>query len=192
MKKTFFLFFLLAGIFSFCGTKASAQDYFIGELRPFTYTFAPYGWLACEGQPLSVSEYSELFAVIGYIYGGSGSTFYLPDLRGKAIIGFGPANAIGTTGGTTSYTIALAQMPPHTHTVTVLPCSSTSAITTTPGYFALNPARGNEFNTSSNISFVTNLSILPTGSGQAVNNMQPYTAVRWCICVYDGVFPTRD
>jgi microcystin-dependent protein len=45
-------------------------------------TAPPTGWLNCEGQSLLVATYPELHAVIGYVYGGSGLNFNLPDTRG--------------------------------------------------------------------------------------------------------------
>lgn len=39
----------------------------------------PAGFLTCDGRSLKKSEYAELFAVIGYTYGGSGENFNIPD-----------------------------------------------------------------------------------------------------------------
>ena len=38
----------------------------------------PAGFLTCDGRSLKKSEYAELFAVIGYAYGGSGDDFNIP------------------------------------------------------------------------------------------------------------------
>ncbi|MBE2985489.1 tail fiber protein, partial [Campylobacter sp. RM6883] len=38
----------------------------------------PSGFLVCDGRSLVKSEYAELFAVIGYTYGGSGESFNIP------------------------------------------------------------------------------------------------------------------
>ena len=38
----------------------------------------PAGYLLCDGRSLKKSEYNELFAVIGYTYGGSGENFNIP------------------------------------------------------------------------------------------------------------------
>lgn len=40
----------------------------------------PIGWLLCTGNIYLISQYSELFSVIGYTYGGSGLYFQVPDL----------------------------------------------------------------------------------------------------------------
>lgn len=55
----------------------------IGSYIPFGGTAIPTGWLLCNGQAVSRTDYADLFAVIGTAYGsGDGSTtFNIPDLR---------------------------------------------------------------------------------------------------------------
>lgn len=54
----------------------------VGSIQAYGGTTAPSGWLLCQGQAVSRTTYSELFAVIGTAYGsGNGSsTFNLPNL----------------------------------------------------------------------------------------------------------------
>lgn len=52
----------------------------IGSIQAYGGTTAPTGWLICNGQAVSRTEYADLFNVIGTNYGGSGSTFNLPNL----------------------------------------------------------------------------------------------------------------
>lgn len=71
---------------------ASVQFYApIGSIMPFSGPTVqlPPNSLLCDGSEVSRTTYSELFAVIGTTYGvGDGSTtFNLPDLRGRTIIG---------------------------------------------------------------------------------------------------------
>ena len=63
----------------------------IGSIIPFGSSAIPSGYLLCNGQALSRTAYSELFAVIGTAFGtGDGSsTFNVPDLREMAIVGAG-------------------------------------------------------------------------------------------------------
>lgn len=60
-----------------------------GVVLPFagSGTSVPVGWLLCDGSSYSVTQYSRLFSVIGYTYGGSGSTFKVPDFVGKTFWG---------------------------------------------------------------------------------------------------------
>lgn len=82
----------------------------------------PRGWLWCAGQAVSRSTYGALFTVIGTTWGsGDGATtFNVPDLRGRTIIGLdnmggsdagriSAANTLGGAGG--SNTISQAMLP---------------------------------------------------------------------------------
>lgn len=67
---------------------------FAGEVRCFASTTAPFGFLACDGSPVSRLTYPDLFLSIGTTYGDgtqnadgtasgfSGTHFNLPDYRG--------------------------------------------------------------------------------------------------------------
>ena len=57
----------------------------IGQISFFPYTFAPAGWMFCEGQSIPISENETLFFLLSTRFGGDGeSTFALPDLRAGA------------------------------------------------------------------------------------------------------------
>lgn len=62
-----------------------------GTIISYGGTNAPEGYLKCEGQAVSRTEYSKLFDAIGTIYGsGDGNTtFNVPDLRGEFLRGTG-------------------------------------------------------------------------------------------------------
>ena len=82
-------------------------------------------WLPCSGQSLSRTTYVNLFRVIGTAYGSaSATTFSLPDLGRRVIIGKGgtkpagsngPATTLGATGGAESHVITAAQLAEHHH-----------------------------------------------------------------------------
>lgn len=57
-------------------------------------SLARAGWLPCDGRPLAVGQYLELFASLGYQYGGRDGTFQLPDLRGYFLRGADLAGAV--------------------------------------------------------------------------------------------------
>ena len=94
---------------------------FLGEIIMFAGNFAPRGWALCNGQLLSLSQNSALFAILGTTYGGNGqSTFALPDLRGRVPTGQGqgpglPAVDLGEVAGTPSTTLTINQLPTHNH-----------------------------------------------------------------------------
>jgi microcystin-dependent protein len=69
-----------------------------GLITSFAGGTAPTGWLLCDASSVSTTTYAALFTVIGYTYGGSGASFNLPDLRGRAPVGLAAASGLGSTG----------------------------------------------------------------------------------------------
>lgn len=84
-----------------------------GSLLMWPTGSAPSGYLLCNGNAVSRSTYSALFAVIGTTFGpGDGSTtFNLPDYRNRMPVGAGAAYAVGSTGGSPDAIVVA-----HTHT----------------------------------------------------------------------------
>src|SRR5881392_4262702 len=98
-----------------CGGMFMGQPY-VGEIRMFGGSFAPAGWMFCDGALLPISEYETLFNLIGTTYGGDGqSTFALPDLRGRIPLHFGNGFTLAETGGVETVTLTVSQIPAHTH-----------------------------------------------------------------------------
>ncbi len=99
-------------------------------------------YVLASGQTLAINTNTALFSLIGTTFGGDGvSTFALPDLRGKVIVGFDArdaARAVGATAGSTSVNLSVAQLPPHAMTVTNLPVTlgGVAATTTLSGLTA--------------------------------------------------------
>jgi microcystin-dependent protein len=73
----------------------------------------PTGWDLCDGSAISRSTYSDLYTLLGNTFGaGDGSTtFNLPDMRDRFVVGAGSSYARNAQGGSTSNDIG------HTHTV---------------------------------------------------------------------------
>ena len=60
----------------------------VGSIVGFAGNFAPAGYLEADGQVLTIASDPVLFAIIGNRYGGDGvTTFALPDLDGRALVG---------------------------------------------------------------------------------------------------------
>ncbi|MGM3159356.1 phage tail protein [Dickeya undicola] len=115
----------------------SADGDYIGSVCYMAGTYCPANdYLPAYGQTLNVSQYQALYAVIGNLYGGTpGTTFVLPDLRGRTAIGAGPLNGssptyntnpgqkigqeVSNVVGTGSVTLTASQVPPHTHPATL-------------------------------------------------------------------------
>jgi microcystin-dependent protein len=102
-------------------------DQYLGEIRMVGFSYAPQGWALCNGQTLSISANSALFALLGTTYGGNGTTaFNLPDLQGRLPLHAGngaglPVYTLGQMAGTPSVTLTQQQMPQHTHVATFTP-----------------------------------------------------------------------
>jgi microcystin-dependent protein len=100
----------------------------LGEIRMFSGNFAPRGWMFCSGQQLQVGQYQALYAIVGNLYGGTaGSTFNLPDLRGRLPVHAQPGSPINGVipnvqlaqgGGSTQSSPIAVPLPPHTHNAT--------------------------------------------------------------------------
>ena len=97
-----------------------------GVIEMFAGSVAPIGWLICDGSIVSRVAFSDLFKVIGTTYGvgDSNSTFTLPDMRGRLPIGVGSGSglttrALAATLGAETATLAVTNLPSHTHTATV-------------------------------------------------------------------------
>ena len=61
---------------------------YIGQVLAYAGSRAPAGWAFCDGSMLQIAEYEELFNLILTTYGGDGeSTFAVPDLRGRMVVG---------------------------------------------------------------------------------------------------------
>ncbi len=99
-----------------------------GVISQYAGSTAPSGYLLCEGQSVSTVTYADLFAAIGYSYGGSGSSFIIPNLKGRIPVGRDTAqaefDALGEAGGEKAVTLTSAQMPSHAHSGTTGTVSS--------------------------------------------------------------------
>ena len=97
---------------------SGAHDPFIGQVSAFAGNFATGGYLTASGQLLSISQFSTLFQVIGTTYGGDGqTTFALPDLNGRVIVGAGNGVTLGEVFGGENTLLPDANLPSHDHTL---------------------------------------------------------------------------
>ncbi len=167
---------------------------FIGEIRIFPNSFAPKDWAYCDGQLLDIMQNVMLYTVLGVEYGGDGySTFGLPDLKGRAPMhqGRGPglySKWIGEKGGYEAMPLNEAQIPAHTHTVSV----TTNAVTSSnPG--GLYPAgEGQKYKANPTLDATMAAGAMATaGSSYPHENRQPYLVFGFCIAL-DGLYPARS
>jgi microcystin-dependent protein len=164
-----------------------AQPY-VGEIRMFGGSFAPAGWMFCDGQLLPISENETLFQLIGTTYGGDGeSTFALPDLRGRVPVHQGSGFVLAETGGVETVTLTVNQIPNHSH---VLLASSGLATSKSPVGAVGAVAQGDLYTTSFTGVNMAAGAITPVGGSQPHDNMQPYLCISFIISLF-GIFPSQ-
>jgi microcystin-dependent protein len=165
-------------------TNAVVAPFPTGSVIDFAGTVAPAGFLVCNGDSKLVADFADLFAVIGYTWGGSGANFSLPNLNRKVTMGSGgtATPVIGNTVGSTSTdeTTTLTdplQLPSHNHTA-----SSTSTTTfnyaNTVGQAPLNSiSMSKPVGSGQSIPITTTTSIGSTGASAPFNITQASAVV---------------
>ena len=140
-----------------------------GAVISFGGASVPAGWLMCDGAPVSRTTYASLFAILGTVYGpGDGSTtFNLPNLVDRTVVGVGDAPAqlatvLGDAGGADDHTLTATELPPHKHKNAY----GSSNRNPPPGGGSANRRTG---------------TMPAAGGGTAHTNVQPYLALKYCI-----------
>jgi microcystin-dependent protein len=143
----------------------------------------PENWLYCAGQTLQPENWPDLFAIIGYMYGGDAQTgFLLPDLRARSPMGSNPlvggnpnlsVRGLASTGGAENHTLTESEMPAHTHTYTRYSELNSTAQMGSPTLSSLHRLTSSQ-NTGSK------------GGGQSHNNVHPFLVVDFII--YSGLY----
>ncbi|GBQ69532.1 hypothetical protein AA103196_2244 [Ameyamaea chiangmaiensis NBRC 103196] len=96
-------------------TSDSSSPGFVGEVDAFagsTFSISSGQFLVAAGQLLPIAEYPQLYAVIGTTYGGDGrTTFALPNLTGRSIIGTSSTLKLGSVVGKQAVSLSDANVP---------------------------------------------------------------------------------
>lgn len=89
----------------------------VGAVQLYAGTVIPVPWMVCNGAAISRTTFASLFAITGSAYGpGDGSTtFNLPNLVGY----FPTQGAPGASGGASSVTLGIGNMPAHNHVINI-------------------------------------------------------------------------
>jgi len=160
----------------------------VGTILPFASSIIPSGFLLCDGSEVSRTTYSELFNVIGTTYGsGNGSTtFNLPNLKGRVLVGLDSSqsefNNLGKTGGSKTHTLSISEIPSHNHSLTgvnnnnfTVQAGMGAGVSGIPnnvsGWGSYNQAHW----------FTGSFTTVYVGGGQPHNNLQPYLTINFII-----------
>lgn len=97
-----------------------------GAMLDFAGIVAPAGFLLCNGASYSTLAFPNLFAAIGYTWGGAGANFNVPNMTRRVAVGSGGVNvsgflgtSTGSVGGEEVHTLTTAEIPAHNHTANV-------------------------------------------------------------------------
>jgi microcystin-dependent protein len=147
-------------------------DGIVGEIKMYSSTTPPVGYLLCNGQILSKTQYQRLYNVVGNSYWDgttvlTSSQFQLPNFNGRVPVGLNASDTnfatLGKFGGESTHRLTINEMPSHNHSY-VSPTSSQ------------NSASGSS--TRANTAGATSGN---TGGDQAHNNLQPYLVISMII-----------
>lgn len=173
------------------------MDPFLGEIRAFSFNWAPKGWQLCDGTLLAISQNQPLFALLGTRYGGDGrTTFGVPDLRGRVSVSAGTSPsgtpyAQGQSGGAETVTLTVDELGAHSH---VGRATTNGADLATPdsGVFATpNLTDFLMYGQAVSLTGLVGSTIGQAGNGQDHANVQPTAVVNYCISL-SGAFPPRQ
>ena len=175
-------------------------DAYLGQIELFACGLIPRNWAPCDGRLLSQSQYQSLFALLGTTFGGDGiTTFAVPDLRGRTVLGIGPGYVMGQQGGEEFHVLTSRESPPtpdHSHpiganatnTTPVSAPSSTSVLAKTTGTISGGSSFSvNLYAAGAAAHELDSRTIGPVG-GEAHENRMPFLAMNYCICCA-GPFP---
>jgi microcystin-dependent protein len=155
-----------------------------GEVKLWPVSSPPTGHLVCDGASLSTTTYAALFAVLGYVYGGSGASFNLPDFRDRMPIGAGTTYSANSSGGSAD---AIVVSHSHSATSTVTdPTHAHSYTRPSPGTFVQNingtgqgAVSGTTGSASTGITVAT--SVATAGASGTNANLPPYRGIYFII-----------
>lgn len=181
-------------------TAAQAGDEpFLGQVMIVAQNFCPRGWAPAQGQLIAVNQNQALFALLGTHFGGDGvTTFALPDMRARAVVGSGASTSgghytVGQSGGAQTHTMTVSQMPGHNHR---LMASDRPGVTNSPANADLAEQSGTGVNSYSSGNPQSDQAMASgimgsTGGGQPFGVIQPSLGMTHCIAT-SGVFPSRN
>ena len=160
---------------------------YIGEIKLFSGATIPEGWLLCDGRELPINEYEALASLLGNLYGGTATTFCLPDLRSRIPLGQSTAFAQGSKGGAETVILETSHLPAHQHTPA---CNTAAGDQDATNAFWASTIEGKKVYaaTTGNVQ-MNDESILPEGDGMSHENRMPVLALSYIIAE-SGTFPT--
>lgn len=180
-------------------------DFYLGEIRNFAFSSVsggqqPAGWMPCDGRALQINQYQALFSLIGTAFGGTSTTFNLPDLRGRVVVSQG-TNAQGKVytrgkaGGAEAVTLTAEQLPPHNHAFAArveagaVAAVAGNIVSSSVTNGSAPPLYAAPVTTSAPVPLNPGSLSMAGGAG-GHPNMQPFLVSNFCIAT-TGLYPPR-
>ena len=155
-----------------------------GTIFDYAGLYLPSGFLVCDGTSYSTATYPNLFAAIGYVWGGGGGNFNVPDMRTRVGVGSGnPGGSfhlnVGDTGGEATHTLVTSEIPVHSHSITDVPHAHTGVIRPGGQAFSgpITPFATSDPPHQTDSSYTGITGTNNTGGNGAHNNVQPCAGV---------------
>lgn len=136
--------------------------------------------LECDGATYLKADYPELYDALDGAFIIDASSFFVPDLRGKFVLGVdGIDFSIGDSGGEKEHALTESEMPSHTHTNIPHTHSEIAATPSLADFGTGAPVPS--ATTAPSVTGAASITIDSAGGNEAHNNMPPYLALKWVI-----------
>lgn len=150
----------------------------VGTIIQFAGAMPIDKWLLCDGSEVLISEYNELYQVLGGSsspFGVTSTHFNLPDFRGRVAVGSTNNTAyhnfqLANTGGEEMHVLTSSELPAHCHDYSLYVNNNTNN-----GVARFGSAKA----TTSQDSSIHTTSF--TGDNKAHENMPPYLSINYLI-----------
>ena len=178
------------------------MNVYVGTIIAFAGNYAPgTDWALCQGQTLNITDYPDLFGVIGNTYGGDGiTTFCLPDFRSRKLVTAGQGMNVSQyvlahIGGKENQSLAMRNIPAHGHSLSVqLPVNNSGVNANDPSgaYFGKPATNIYDSAATTGVTIANPISSmgLTSGGTSAFDIREPYVALNYCIALKGTVATT--
>lgn len=183
-----------------------------GEVRMLAGSTPPAGFAVCDGSLVNYQSNPVLLAVLGNTFGGvPGTSFALPDMRGRVMVGTGQGSnggslyTLGETGGVETVTLDQTTIPSHQHALVASAAPATSQVPTGNIFATRAPATAGGFGNvsptpptmSPALAYLPSNFVQPacgvSGGGAAPHaNIMPCMGLTFIICTAAGEAPVSS
>lgn len=140
----------------------------IGYIMPYITSSPPPNVLPCDGAMYARVDFPELYAALDDAFIIDADNFFVPDLRGRTVIGVGGGTGltsrnVGDEGGEEAHQLTEGELASHVHSVG----SAGTSLAVAPGELPVL------------IPSILSTSTGSTGGDESHNNMQPFLALNY-------------